>query len=60
MKKAEAMQRLSECMRLQRLSRNTIKAYSDWLDRYITFLAGCHARKDSRMLEIHCRSNQEG
>jgi integrase len=43
MKKAEAMQRLSECMRLQRLSRNTIKVYSEWLDRYINFLAGSHA-----------------
>lgn len=43
MKKAEAMQRLSECCRLQRKSRWTIKAYSEWLDRYITFLAGCHA-----------------
>lgn len=43
MKKAEAMQRLSECLRLQRYSRNTIKVYSEWLDRYITFLAGCHA-----------------
>jgi len=43
MKKAEAIQRLNHCMRLQRLSRNTIKVYTDWLDRYITFLAGCRA-----------------
>ena len=43
MKKAEAMQRLTECMRLQRMSRNTIKTYSDWLDRYITSLAGSQA-----------------
>lgn len=43
MKKAEAMQRLDECCRLQRKSRWTIKAYSEWLAKYIDFLPGCHA-----------------
>lgn len=43
MKKAEAMQRLVECCRLQRKSKYTIKAYSDWLARYIDFLPGCQA-----------------
>lgn len=43
MKKAEALQKMTECMRLQRLSRNTIKVYTEWLERYINFLAGCHA-----------------
>ena len=43
MKKTEAMQRLSECLRLQRYSRNTIKTYSDWLEPYINFLTGCRA-----------------
>lgn len=43
MKKAEAMQRLDECCRLQRKSRWTIKAYSEWLGKYIDFLAGCRA-----------------
>ena len=41
MKKAEAIQRMTECMRLQRKSRWTIKAYTEWLEKYITFLAGC-------------------
>lgn len=40
MKKAEAMQRLSDLCRLQRKSRNTLKTYSDWLGKYIDFLAG--------------------
>lgn len=43
MKKAEAMQRLSDLCRLQRKSRNTLKTYSDWLGRYIDFLATCTA-----------------
>lgn len=44
MKKAEAMQKLNECCRLQRKSRWTIKAYSEWLGKYIDFLAGCQAK----------------
>lgn len=43
MKKAEAMRQMYECMRLQRKSRWTIKAYSEWLEKYINFLASCHA-----------------
>ncbi len=43
MKKAEAMRQMYECMRLQRKSRWTIKAYSEWLEKYINFLSGCHA-----------------
>lgn len=43
MKKTEALQRLNECCRLQRKSRWTIKAYSEWLERYINFLASCPA-----------------
>jgi len=42
MKKAEAIQRLYEVCRLQRKSRRTIEAYSDWLRKYIDFLPGCH------------------
>lgn len=41
MKKAEALQRLYEVCRLQRKSKWTIKAYSDWLSKYIDFLPGC-------------------
>lgn len=43
MTKAEAMQRLYEVCRLQRKSRWTIKAYSEWLGKYIDFLATCRA-----------------
>lgn len=42
MKKAEALQRLYEVCRLQRKSRRTIEAYSDWLRKYIDFLPSCH------------------
>lgn len=41
MKKAEAMQRLHNLCRLQRKSRWTIKAYTEWLDKYIDFLGTC-------------------
>lgn len=43
MTKAEAMQWLYEVCRLQRKSRWTIKAYSEWLGKYIDFLATCRA-----------------
>lgn len=43
MTKADALQKLSECCRLQRKSRWTIKAYSEWLGKYIDFLVGCQA-----------------
>lgn len=43
MTKAEAMKNLSDVCRLQRKSRWTLKAYSDWLGKYIDFLSGCPA-----------------
>ena len=43
MKKEEARLRMYECMRLQRKSRWTIKAYLEWFDKYVAFLASCQA-----------------
>lgn len=43
MTKTEAMKNLYDVCRLQRKSRWTIKAYSDWLGKYIDFLSGCTA-----------------
>lgn len=41
MKKAEAMTAMLDAMKLQHKSRWTIKAYSEWLAKYIDFLAIC-------------------
>lgn len=43
MTKADALKQMQNCMRLQRKSRWTIKAYSDWLGKYISFLVTCQA-----------------
>lgn len=50
MKKAEARQRMYECMRLQRKSPWTIKAYLEWLDKYVAFLATCRAEAHEEKL----------
>lgn len=42
MRKEEAMTAMSNAMRVQHKSRWTMKAYSDWLAKYIDFLATCH------------------
>ena len=43
MKRAEARQNMYECMRVQRKSKWTIKAYLEWLDKYMVFLLTCQA-----------------
>lgn len=43
MKKAEALEKMTDIMKLQRKSRNTIKTYNDWLERYMDFLTTCKA-----------------
>lgn len=50
MKKAEARQRMYECMRLQRKSPWTIKAYLEWLDKYVAFLPGLQAKTHEEKL----------
>jgi site-specific recombinase XerD len=49
-KKEEAMQKMTECMRLQRKSPNTIKTYLDWLRKYMDFLPTCHAETHEQKL----------
>lgn len=39
MKIAEVRQRMTECMRLQRLSPTTIKSYLSWVDQFAAFVA---------------------
>lgn len=43
MKKTEAIERMTTAMRLQRKSRWTIKAYLEWLGKYMDFLLTCTA-----------------
>lgn len=43
MKKAEAIERMTDSMKLQRKSRWTIKAYLEWLGKYMDFLQTCKA-----------------
>jgi integron integrase len=43
MKKAEALEKMSDLMKMQRKSRNTIKVYREWLERYMDFLQTCKA-----------------
>ena len=43
MKKAEVLQKMTDIMKLQRKSRNTIKTYTEWLERYMDFLTICKA-----------------
>lgn len=43
MKKTEAIAAMTDCMKLQRKSRWTIKAYLDWIEKYMTFLVTCTA-----------------
>lgn len=43
MKKAEAITAMTDAMRLQRKSRWTIKAYLEWIEKYMTFLVTCTA-----------------
>lgn len=43
MTKTEAIQKMTETMKLQRKSDNTIKTYLDWLRRYMDWLPTCHA-----------------
>ena len=50
MKKEEAIQKMTECMRLQRKSPNTIKTYLDWLRKYMDFLPTCHAETHEQKL----------
>lgn len=41
MRKAEALQVMENIMKMQRKSRNTIKVYLDWLEKFIDFLPSC-------------------
>jgi len=50
MTKAEADRRMYECMRLQRKSRWTIKAYMEWLAKYAVFLSGNDAETHEEKL----------
>lgn len=43
MKKAEAIEKMTDLLKLQRKSRNTIKVYIEWLERYMDFLKTCTA-----------------
>lgn len=43
MKKEEAIQKMTDSMKLQRKSPNTIKTYLEWLRKYMDFLPNCHA-----------------
>jgi hypothetical protein len=38
MKREEALKRFYETMRMMRYSHKTIKAYTDWIEQFITFL----------------------
>ena len=43
MKKAEAITAMTDAMKLQRKSQWTIKAYLEWIEKYMTFLVTCTA-----------------
>lgn len=59
MKKEEAIQKMTDCMRLQRKSPNTIQSYLEWLRKYMDFLPTCHAEtheeKLSQFLSLQVR-----
>lgn len=50
MKKEEAIQKMTDAMRLQRKSPNTTKTYLDWLRKYMDFLTTCRAETHEEKL----------
>jgi len=43
MRKAEALQTMENIMKMQRKSKNTIKVYLEWMQKFINFLPSCKA-----------------